>query len=98
MRIAALDFMPFIWIAIAVLAVVLDVRSQNKVVLNFALSAFVSLVLVFFGVRPRMQVIVFFVASAVLVVVSKGVSKKIRKMNISLDSNDDIDNNGNEDI
>jgi hypothetical protein len=95
MTIAALDFMPFIWVAIVILSVVLEIFSHDRVVLAFAFSAFVSFALVFFGVRPRIQTVVFFAASAVIIVADKVAVKRIREMKNAL-AKDDINNDDNE--
>lgn len=81
MTVAALDLMPFIWVAVITLSVVLEIYSKDTVVMWFTPSAAAALAMSFMDIPPRMQTLVFFIVSAVLILLSKVVLKIINKNN-----------------
>ncbi len=71
-----MPYMPFFWIAVMVLAVVAESITTALVAVWFIPSAVISMVLAFFEVPVPIQVTVFLVISALLIVFFRVIFKK----------------------
>jgi len=69
-------FMPYIWISIAVFALIIETASMKYTALCFLVSAIISLVFSLAGLRIYVQVLVFFLAVITLCVLRYTVLKK----------------------
>ena len=71
-----MDYMPFVWLGVIVLAIVFEASTAALVSIWFIPAAFVSLILSFFPIPLWVQILVFAVISTLLVVFMKVVFKK----------------------
>ena len=70
-----------IWASVFVLSIVLEAQTAEMVAIWFLPGALVSLVLAMCGVELWIQLVVFFISSAVLLVLAKTwLKKKIRRL------------------
>lgn len=68
--------MPYMWIAVVVLAIVAEVSTVSLVAIWFMPSAIISMILAFLNVPVPIQVLVFLAVSAVLIICSRTIFKK----------------------
>lgn len=71
-----MNYMPFVWLVVAILAVIVEASTMTLTSVWFIPAALISLVLSFFKVSPSVQIIVFVICSAVLIVFMKAIFKK----------------------
>jgi membrane protein implicated in regulation of membrane protease activity len=67
--------MPYIWIAVTIAAVVAESLTSALVAIWFMPSAIITMILSFFTVPVKVQLLVFMVISVMLIVMSKTVFK-----------------------
>jgi membrane protein implicated in regulation of membrane protease activity len=72
--------MPYVWIAVIITAVVAESMTSALVAIWFMPSAIVSMILAFFGVPILVQVLVFMLVSALLIILSKMIFKNVLKV------------------
>lgn len=68
--------MPYVWIAVVILAIIAEVSTVSLVAIWFMPSAIISMILAFFNVPVPIQVLVFLAVSAALIVCSRTIFKK----------------------
>ena len=71
-----MSFMPFVWVAAVVLAVIAEAYTASLVAIWFMPSALVSMVLAFCDVPVPVQVLVFLVLSTVFIIFSRVIFRK----------------------
>ncbi len=71
-----MEYMPFVWLGVIILAVILEASTCALVSIWFIPAAVVSLILSFFPVPLWIQITVFVVCSALLLVFTKVIFKK----------------------
>ena len=71
------NVLPFIWLGIVVLAVVVEVSTVALVSIWFMPAALVSMILAFCGVPLWIQILVFLILSALCIVFIQPLSKKV---------------------
>ena len=69
--------LPFIWLGVVILAVILEASTATLVSIWFVPSAIVSMILAFCSVPLWIQILVFLVLSALLLIFMKPLSKKV---------------------
>ena len=74
-----MDAMMFTWIGIITVLVVLETISTQMVGIWFAIAALVSLILSLFGVELWVQIAVFLALSALLLIFTRPVAKRLLK-------------------
>lgn len=72
--------MPYVWIAVIITAVVAESMTSALVAIWFMPSAIVSMILAFFSVPVLVQVLVFMLVSALLIILSKMIFKNVLKV------------------
>ena len=68
-----LDYLPIVWVAVIVLSIVSEAASHTFIPLWFAPAAFIALMLSFAEVSEWAEVLVFFFAALVLLIMSRTV-------------------------
>jgi membrane protein implicated in regulation of membrane protease activity len=68
-----MNYMPFFWIAVIVLAVFAEAMTASLVAIWFMPSALVATVLAFFRVPVSVQILVFAILSALFIIFSKTI-------------------------
>ena len=71
-----MEYMPFVWLGVIILAVILEASTCALVSIWFIPAAVVSLILSFFPVPLWIQITVFVVCSALLLIFTKVIFKK----------------------
>ena len=71
-----MNYMPFFWIAVIILAVVAEASTASLVAIWFMPSALVATVLAFFGAPVPVQMLVFAVISTLFIIFSRTIFKK----------------------
>lgn len=71
-----MNYMPFFWIAVIIIAVVAEASTASLVAIWFMPSALVAAVLAFFGVPVPVQMLVFAVISTLFIIFSRTIFKK----------------------
>lgn len=71
-----MEYMPFVWLGVIILAVILEASTCALVSIWFIPAAVVSLILSFFPVPLWIQITVFAVCSALLLIFTKVIFKK----------------------
>jgi membrane protein implicated in regulation of membrane protease activity len=66
-----------IWLVVVVLAIVVEVNTIQLVSVWFAISGFVAMILAAFGCLIEIQLIVFVLLSAILIIISRFFVKKL---------------------
>lgn len=72
--------MPYVWIAVIITAVVAESMTSALVAIWFMPSAIVSMILAFFSVPILVQVLVFMLVSALLIILSKMIFKNVLRV------------------
>ena len=67
-----------IWLVVVVLAIVVEVNTIQLVSVWFAISGFVAMILAAFGCLIEIQLIVFVLLSAILIIISRFFVKKLK--------------------
>ncbi len=68
--------MPYIWLGVIVLAVIVEALTWTLVSIWFVPGALVSMILALFPIEPWIQVIVFFAVSLLFLIFLKPITKK----------------------
>lgn len=71
-----MEYMPFVWLGVIILAVILEASTYALVSIWFIPAAVVSLILSFFPIPLWIQITVFAVCSVLLLVFTKVIFKK----------------------
>jgi len=71
-----MDYMPFVWLGVIILAVILEASTCALVSIWFIPAAVISLILSFFPVPLWIQIAVFAICSTLLIVFMKVIFKK----------------------
>lgn len=71
-----MDYMPFVWLGVIILAVILEASTCALVSIWFIPAAVISLILSFFPVPLWIQIVVFAVCSTLLILFMKVIFKK----------------------
>ena len=69
--------LPFMWLGIVVLSVVVEISTVSLVSIWFMPSALVAMILAFCGVPLWIQILVFLILSALCIIFMKPLSKKL---------------------
>lgn len=72
--------MPYVWIAVIITAVAVESMTSALVAIWFMPSAIVSMILAFFSVPVLVQVLVFMLVSALLIILSKMIFKNVLRV------------------
>ena len=72
--------MPYVWIAVIITAVAAESMTSALVAIWFMPSAIVSMILAFFSVPVLVQVLVFMLVSALLIILSKMIFKNVLRV------------------
>lgn len=84
-----LDHMVYIWIGVLVVSVIVEAATAGLVSIWFIPSAVVAAILAFCGVSVWIQVVVFFVLSLILLILSKTLFSRFFKSSDSVRTNAD---------
>lgn len=71
------NVLPFVWLGIVVLSVVVEISTVSLVSIWFMPSALIAMILAFCGVPLWIQILVFLVLSIVCIFLMKPLSKKL---------------------
>lgn len=71
-----LEYLPYIWIAIIVLAVMIKASTTSLISICFIPSGIIALILCMFAVAEWIQILLFFVISFILLFLSKTLLRK----------------------
>ena len=71
-----LNNLPFVWLAVAVVMVIIEALTMGLATIWFALAALISMVLAFFHIPPVWQILIFLVISAILIIFTRPVAVK----------------------
>ena len=72
--------MPFVWLGVIVVAIIVEASTYALVSIWFVPAAIVSMILAFFKVDLWIQIVVFFVISILLLVFLRPVTTKLLKI------------------
>ncbi|MDC7124898.1 MAG: NfeD family protein [Spirochaetales bacterium] len=79
MEIILLNNIPFIWLGIAILLIIIEATTVNLATIWFALGALISMVLAFLDIPFVWQILIFLILSSVLLAFTRPVLvKKLR--------------------
>ena len=68
-----------LWLAVVVVAIIIEIETVQIISVWFAASALVTMILAAFNCPLEIQLIVFVLLSAVLLIVSRPIVKKLNK-------------------
>ncbi|MBQ8496321.1 MAG: NfeD family protein [Clostridia bacterium] len=71
------NVMPFVWLGVVVLSVVVEISTVSLVSIWFMPSALVAMILAFCGVPLWIQILVFLILSILCIFLMKPLSKKL---------------------
>ena len=71
-----------LWFVVVVFSVIVEINTLQIVSIWFAASGAVSMILASVGCKPEIQIGVFFVLSAILIIASRPIVKKINQSKI----------------
>ena len=75
-----MDYMPIVWLAVVIVSIIAEASSCALVSIWFIPAAVISMILSFFSVPLWIQIIVFIVCAALLLIFSRTVFKKTLKL------------------
>lgn len=80
MQLVLLNNIPFVWLGIAILFIIIEALSINLATIWFALGALISMVLAFLDIPLAWQILIFLVISSVLLAFTRPVL--VRKLKL----------------
>lgn len=75
-----MEYMPIVWLAVVIVAVIAEASSCALVSIWFIPAAVISMILSFFSVPLWIQIVVFIACAALLLIFSRTVFKKTLKL------------------
>ena len=78
-EVVKIDRMVIIWLCATVIFVIIEAMTVQMVCIWFALSSIVSLVLAMFGVPDYIQIIAFALCTAILLIFTRSVVRRLMK-------------------
>lgn len=74
-----IEYMVYIWVAFLIFSIVTEAATMSLVAVWFMPGALLSMILAFFGVAVWIQVLLFFVISVVLLLLTRKISSRLQK-------------------